>query len=159
MVPRILPFFSGLVLGLVIGIVLLQVGTPPLTGTTVPSHGVTTATGCAEEAEPRAWVGQVRHADYRAVYLANYSFVHDEPDVEVRAALVESEPGAWVLEVTTSPVDSDKEVPSECQPRTKLGASVALPSTAESFQITLDGESVVIVETTANSPRFHYLDQ
>jgi hypothetical protein len=156
---RIPSLLSGLVLGLVLGVMLMQVVTPPLTGTSVPSHGLTTATGCAEADEPRAWVGQVPNADYRGVYLMNYSFVHDNPDLEVRAELTESEPNAWILAVTTTPEDSDKEIPDDCQPRTRLDASVALPTSAESLRIVLDGEAVVTVDTTASSPRFHYLDE
>lgn len=154
----ILPLFSGLVLGLLLGVVLMQVVTPPLTGTSVPSHGLTTATGCAEADEPRAWIGQVPDADHRAVYLTNYTFVHDDPDVELRAELTEVEPDAWVLAATTTPGDGDKDVPEDCQPRTRLDASVALPTDAESLRITIDGEPIVDVETTANSPRFGYLD-
>lgn len=156
---RTLPLFSGLVIGLVLGIMLMQVASPPLTGTSVPSYGLTTATGCAEPDDPRAWVGQVPDADYRAVYLMNYSFIHDEAAVELRAELTEPEPDAWVLAVTTTPTDTDKAVPEDCQPRTSLDASVALPTSAESLQITLDSEPVVTVETTANAPRFRYLDE
>lgn len=144
---------------MVLGIVLMQVVTPPLTGTSVPSHGLTTATGCADADDPRAWVGQVPDANYRAVYLTNYTFLHDEPDVEVRADLTESEPSAWVLAVTTTPEDGDRDVPEDCQPQTRLDASVALPTDADSLRITLDGESIVEAETTANSPRFHYLNE
>ncbi|WP_336136408.1 hypothetical protein [Natronomonas amylolytica] len=156
---RLLPFISGLVLGVVVGALLMQAMTPPLSGTSVPSHGLTTATGCADAEEPRAWVGHVPDADYRAVYLTNYTFVHDEPDIEIRAELTESDPGAWVLAVTTTPADGDKEIPEDCQPRTRLDASVALPTDAESLRITLDGEPVTEVETTANTTRFRYLDE
>jgi hypothetical protein len=120
---------------------------------------MTTATGCADAEDPRAWVGHVPDADYRAVYLTNYTFVHDEPDIEVRAELTESDPGEWVLAVTTTPGDGDKEIPEDCQPRTRLDASVALPTDAESLRITLDGEPIAEVETTANSTRFRYLDE
>lgn len=156
---RVLSFVSGLVLGVVLAVLLFQVGTPPLSGTSVPSHGMTTATGCADTDDPRAWVGQVPNADYRAVYLTNYTFVHDEADVDVRAELNESAPGEWVLALTTTPADSDKDVPEDCQPRTRLDTSVALPTDAESLRITLDGDPVAEVETTANSPRFRYLDE
>lgn len=155
----ILPLLVGLVVGLLLGLLLMQAMTSPLIGTSVPSHGLTTATGCADADDPRAWVGQVPDADYRAVYLTNYTFLHDEPDVEVRADLTESEPGAWVLAVTTTPEDSGRDVPEDCQPRTRLDASVALPTDADSLRITLDGEPIVDVQTTANSPRFHYLDE
>lgn len=156
---RVLPFSSGLGLGLVLGFVVMQFVTPPLTGTSVPSHGLTAATGCAGADEPRAWVGQAPDADHRAVYLTNYTFVHEDPDVEVRAELTEVEPDTWVLAVTTVPGESDKNVHEDCQPRTRLDASVALPTNAESLRITLDGEPIVDVETTANSPRFDYLDE
>jgi hypothetical protein len=156
---RIRYLLSGLVIGLVVGVVLMQVVTPPLTGTSVPSHGLTTATGCEQADDPRAWVGQVPDVEYRGVYLMNYSFVHEEPDIEVRAELSQSESDAWVLAVRTTPEDSDREVPDDCQPRTRLDASVALPTSAESLRITLDGEPVVTVETTANAPRFYYLDE
>lgn len=152
-------FVAGLVLGVVLAVLLFQVGTPPLSGTSVPSHGLTTGTGCADAEDPRAWVGHVPDADYRAVYLTNYSFVHDEPDIEVRAELTEPEPSEWVLAVTTTSSDGDKEIPEDCQPRTRLDASVALPTDAESLRITLDGDPVVEVETTANAPRFRYLDE
>ena len=159
MASRIQSLLLGLVLGLAFGVMLMQVVTPPLTGTSVPSHGLTTATGCTEADDPRAWIGQVPNADYRGVYLMNYSFVHDSPDIEIRAELTESEPDVWALAVTTTPEDSDKEIPADCQPRTRLDASVALPTSAESLQITLDGEPVVTVETTANAPRFRYLGE
>lgn len=155
---RVLSISVGVVIGVVLGVVLMQVMTPPFTGTTVPSHGLSTVTGCEEANQPRPWVGQVSQTDYQAVYLMNYSFIHDDPDVEVRAQLTESEPGAWILAVSTTPIDSDKDVPGDCQPRTRLDASVALPLDAESMQVLLDGEPVVSIRTTANSPRFHYLD-
>jgi hypothetical protein len=155
---RILPLFSGLVIGVVLGIVLMQVAAPPLTGTSVPSSGVTTATGCAEPDDRRPWVGQVPNPDYRAVYLMNYSVIHDTPDVEVRADLSEPNPDAWLLAVTTMPADTDKAVSEDCQPRTTLDAAVALPTSADSLQITIDGEPVVTVETTSNAPRFRYLE-
>lgn len=61
--------------------------------------------------------------------------------------------------MTATPVGSDKDVPADCQPRTRLDASVALPTGAESLVITVDGEPVVTVEKTATSPRFSYLDE
>lgn len=148
----------GLVVGVLIGAVVAGTVGAPMSGTTVPSHGLATATGCESPDDPRAWVGQVPDGDYRAVYLMNYSFTHDEPGLEVLGDLTEPEPNHWVLAVTATPVDSDKHVPADCQPRTRLDASVAIPTDAESLQITLDGESVVTIETTENAPRFRYLN-
>lgn len=155
---RIVSMLVGLVAGVLIGAVVAGTVGAPISGTAVPSHGLATATGCASPDDPRAWVGQVPDSDYRAVYLMNYSFTHDRPDIEVLGNLTEPEPNRWLLAVTATPVDSDKDVPADCQPRTRLDASVAIPTDAESLRITVDGESVVTVETTANAARFHYLN-
>ncbi|WP_458207867.1 hypothetical protein [Haladaptatus sp. NG-SE-30] len=149
---------SGIIIGLVLGVVVMQFVTPPLSGTSVPSHGLSTATGCVDEDDPRAWIGQVPNGDHRSVYLMNYSFVHDEPDIEVRADLNESAPGEWVLAVTTSPGNSEKQPSDDCQPRTTMDASVALPTSAETLTVTIDGKQVAIIETQAHSPRFRHLD-
>lgn len=149
---------SGLVIGVLVGAILMQFVTPPISGTSVPSHGLTTATGCAEPSDPRASIGHVPNSDYRAVYLMNYSFVHENPDIEVRAELTDSASNAWIFAITTSTAGDGRDLPEDCQPRTILDASIALPTTAETLTITLDGDRIVIVETRANEPRFRYLD-
>lgn len=155
---RVWTALGALVAGILIGAVVMQFAMPPVTGTSVPSHGFSTATGCADADDPRGWVGLVPESDHRSVYLMNYSHLHDAPDIELRSNLTEREPDVWRLELTTSPVDSGKDVPEDCQPRTMIDASVALPTTAQSLTITLDGEQITVVETTAASPRFSYLD-
>lgn len=159
MASRIWSNLAALVAGVLVGVVLMQVAAAPLTGTSVPSHGLGTATGCAQPDDPSAWTGMVPESEHRAVYLMNYSHVHDSPDVEHRGELTEPEPGDWLLELTTEPGDGEKNVPEDCQPRTLIHASVALPTDARSLTVTLDGEQVAVVETTASSPRFSYLDE
>lgn len=159
MASRLWTILLSLLAGILVGAVLMQAVGPPISGTSVPSHGISTATGCADADEPQAWVGQVPNADYRAVYLENYTFVHDDPDIELRGELVESSPGAWELRLQTTPGNTDKDVPADCQPRTIVDAAVALPKSAESLTITLDGETITVVETTGSSPRFGYRNE
>lgn len=158
MASRFWTILLSVLAGVFIGAVLVQSLGAPISGTSVPSHGIATATGCADADDPRAWVGQVPNADYRAVYLMNYTFVHDDPDIELRGELVESSPGDWEFQLETTPGTSEKDVPADCQPRTIVDASVALPTTAESLTVTLDGETITVVETTGSSPRFGYLE-
>ncbi|GAB7095652.1 hypothetical protein JCM30237_28060 [Halolamina litorea] len=155
----------GLVVGLAVGVLLgVLLGTltagagSPVGGTTVPSHGVSTVTGCAGD-EPRAWVATTPDSDHRSVYLANYSFTHDSPGVDVRSTLREGDDGAWTLALATTPSETDREVPADCRPRTTVDATVALPTGADSLTITLDGEPLATVEVATNRPRFRYLEE
>ncbi|MFB6093080.1 MAG: hypothetical protein ABEK02_08730 [Haloquadratum sp.] len=148
---------AALLLGVLVGGAAVQVATPPDTGTSVPSHGLSTATGCADADDPRGWVGTVPTPDHRAVYLMNYSYRHRDATVDLRSDLTQPEPGRWVLAIRTEPDPSDKTLPAECRPRTTIDASVALPTTAASLGITIDGETVAVIDTTAPEPRFFYL--
>ena len=159
MESRIWTILPALVAGIVIGAVVMQILAPPITGTSVPSHRVATATGCLDADDPRGWIGVVREDDHQAVYLMNYSHVHDESDLEIRTNLTETEPNAWQLSLTVEPGDEGKDVPEDCQPRTTIDASVAVPTTAESLTITIDGETIAVVDTSARSPRFYDLDE
>lgn len=147
-------FLAGVLIG---GVVMLFV-TPPVSGTSVPSHGMATATGCLDDDDPRGWIGVIPDADYRAVYLTNYTHVHTAPDVEIRGTLTESSTNAWVFAITVTPEDGEKSVPGTCQPRSMIDAAIAIPTTAESLTITVEGETIAVVDTTANSPRFPYID-
>lgn len=158
METRLWTVLPALIAGVLIGAVLMQFLTPPMSGTSVPSHGMTTATGCLDADDPRGWIGVVPDADYRAVYLANYSYPHNATDVEIRSELSESASNAWVFAITVTPGDSEKDVPDDCQPRSMIDASIAVPTAAESLTITIDGETIAVVDTTVNSPRFSYLD-
>ena len=148
----------GLLLGALLGVLLAGVFATPITGTSVPSHGFSTATGCAGD-EPPAWVGTTPEADHQSVYLGNYSFTHDSPGVDVRSSLTEGGDGAWTLALATTPAETDRDVPDDCRPRTTVDASVALPTDADSLTITLDGERIAVVETATNEPRFRYLER
>lgn len=161
MVSRLWTIVPALLAGVLVGAILVSLMAPPLTGTSVPSHGVSTATGCEKADDPRAWVAVVPEGDHQAVYLQNYSVVHDDPAVDVRSELTESGDGTdeWVLALTTRPADTEKVVPDGCQPRTLVDAAVAVPPTAQSLTVTLDGEQVAVVETAVNAPRFRYLDE
>lgn len=158
METRLWTVVPAVLAGVLIGVVLMQFLTPPVSGTSVPSHGLATSTGCLDADDPRGWTGVVPDADYRAVYLTNYSHVHNATDVEIRGELIESETDAWVFAITVTPVASEKEVPDDCQPRSMIDASIAVPTTTESLTITIDGETITVVDTTVNSPRFSYLD-
>lgn len=158
MESRLWTVLPAVIAGVLIGAVLMQFLAPPMSGTSVPSHGMATATGCLGADDPRGWVGVVPDGDYRAVYLMNYSYTHDATDVEIRAELTESAANAWVFAVTVTPGTERKEVPDDCQPRSTIDASIALPAAAESLTITVDGEPVADVDTTGNAPRFSYID-
>lgn len=155
---RLWTVLPAVVAGVLIGAVLMQFLTPPMSGTSVPSHGMATATGCVDADDPRGWIGVVPDADYRSVYLMNYSYAHNATDVEISGELTESASNAWEFAITVTPGADEKEVPEACQPRSMIDASVALPTAAESLTITIDGEPIAVVETTGNSPRFSYLD-
>jgi hypothetical protein len=147
----------GLVVGLVVGGVVGQASVGPTGGVSVPSTTAWSTTGCADE-EPDAWVGQVDVVEFSVVEFQNYSFTHEERFVDVRSTLEERTDGAWVLAFRTEP-DPDageSEVPADCQPRTRLGASVALPGTFETLTVTLDGETLAVVEHT-DRPQFRTL--
>lgn len=137
----------------------MQVMTPPMSGTSVPSHGLSTATGCVDADDPRGWVGVVPDPDHRSVYLMNFSHVHNATDVEIRGELTESRPNSWQFAITVTPVTSEKEVPEECQPRSVIDAAIALPTDAESLTITIDGEPIADIDTATRSPRFSYVEE
>lgn len=157
MASRLWTVLPSVFAGVLIGAVLMQALAPPVSGTSVPSHSFSTATGCADADDPHGWVGQVPEGDHRSVYLMNYTFTHDAPDIELQSELAEDAPGAWTLALTTTAGDSGKEVPDDCQPRTVLDVAVALPTAAESLTVTLDGDHVTVVDTTASSPHFAFL--
>lgn len=159
MESRILTILPAVIAGVLIGAVVMQVMTPPISGTSVPSHGLSTATGCADADDPRGWIGVVPNADHRAVYLMNYSYVHDAPDVEILGELTESGPNAWALAITVTPVTSEKEVPEACQPRSVIDAAIALPTDADSLTVTIDGAPVAVIDTGTGAPRFSYLEE
>lgn len=148
----------GLIVGLVVGAVGGQAFAGPQSGVAVPSATSWSATGCAGE-EPPPWVGQVDVVDFSVIEFQNYSFTHEEPGVDVRMSLDERSDGEWMLAFATEPdPDADqKEVPAGCQPRTRIGTSVALPTTFETLTVTVDGEVVAVVEH-ADRPQFDHLD-
>lgn len=158
MESRFWTIFPSVIAGVIIGAVLMQFVAPPVSGTSVPSHGLTTATGCEAVDDQRGWIGVVPNDDHRAVYLMNYSYAHDPPDVEIRGELGEPSPNVWHFAVTVTPVDGEKVVPDTCEPRSVISAAIALPTDAESLRITIDGELVTVVDTRAHSPRFSSLD-
>lgn len=155
---RIWTVLSAVIAGVLLGAVMMQLATPPVSGTSVPSHGLTAATGCEAADDPRAWIGVVPNADHRAVYLMNYTALHDAADVEIRGELTEPTANAWRFAITVTPVTSEKTVPDTCQPRSVIDAAIALPAGAESLTITIDGEPIAVVDTASSSPRFRYLD-
>lgn len=158
MESRLWTVLPAVIAGVLIGAVLMQFVTPPVSGTSVPSHGMATATGCLDADDPRGWIGVVPDADYRAVYLMNYSYSHNATDVEIRGELTESATDAWVFAITVTPMASENVVPDDCQPRSIIDASVAVPTAAEFLTITIDGEPIAVVDTTRNAPRFSYID-
>lgn len=108
---------------------------------------------------PRGWVVVVPESDHRAVYLSNYGYVHDAPDVEILGELTESRPNAWEFAIAVTPRTSEKEGPEECQPRSRINAAIALPTDAESPTITIDGDLIAVVDTTSSTPRVSYLER
>lgn len=159
MESRFWTIIPAVIAGVLIGAVMMQFLTPPMSGTSVPSHGMATATGCLDADDPRGWIGVVPNADYRGVYVGNYSYVHDATDVEIRGELTESASNAWVFDITVTPGDGEKEVPDDCQPRSMIDASIALPTAAESLTITIDGEPIAVVDTTTSAARFRYVEE
>lgn len=159
MESRLWTILPALIAGILIGAVVMQVVTPPVSGTSVPSHGMSTATGCVDPDDPQGWIGVVPNADHRAVYLTNYSYVHEAPDVEIVGELTESTTNAWTFAISVTPVTSEKEVPNTCQPRSMIDAAIALPTSAESLTVTIEGEPIAVVDTAAQSPRFSYVDE
>lgn len=159
MESRLWTMLPAIIAGVLIGVVLMQFATPPVSGTSVPSHGLMTATGCVDADDPKGWVGVVPNGDHRSVYLMNYSYVHGAPEVEILGELTESSPGVWEFAITVTPVTSEKAVSESCQPRSVIDAAIAIPTDADSLTITIDGESIAVVDTTAQSPRFGYLDE
>lgn len=158
MESRLWTVLPALIAGMVIGALAIQFMAPPVTGTSVPSHGVTTATGCVKADDPQGWIGVVPQGDHSAVYLSNYTVEHGASALDFDSSLTETAPDTWELVLTTSPAEDGKEVPEGCQPRTVIDSAVAIPATAESLTITLDGERITVVDTTAKSPRFSDLD-
>lgn len=157
MESRIWSILPALIAGVVIGAVLMQFMTPPVTGTSVPSHAFAAATGCVQTDDRQGWVGVIPGGDYTAVYLTNYTLAHDEPALDLESALTETAPNQWELTLTTSPADDGKGVPEGCQPRSVIDTSVAIPVTAESLTVTLDGDRLTNIDTTDHSPRFSYI--
>ena len=96
-------------------------------------------------------------AEYRGVYLQNYTYRHDAADVEIRGELTEAGSNAWTFAIAVTPGDDGKGAADDCQPRSTIAASIALPTAAESLRITLDGEVVAVIDLPANAPRFRYL--
>ncbi|WP_254821150.1 hypothetical protein [Haloglomus halophilum] len=158
---RIAVLLAGLVVGAVAGGLAVAATQSPQSGVSVPSMGTTAATGCLSGDEPRAWVGQtsVDAGEYRAVYLQNYSFTHDTPNLAVRGDLTEASDGRWELALTTEAETPTKEVPDDCQPRTTVSASAALPPEFETLTVTLDGDEIVVIEHSGKQPAFRYLNE
>lgn len=158
---RIAILIAGLVVGALAGGLAVAAIQSPDSGVSVPSMGTTAATGCLSGDEPRAWVGQTSAGagEYRAVYLQNYSFTHDTPNLAVRGNLTDEGDGRWELALTTEPDTPTKEAPEDCQPRTTVSASAALPPEFETLTVTLDGDEVATVRNSGNQPAFRYLNE
>ncbi len=159
MESRISTVLPALIAGILIGALLMQFVAPPISGTSVPSHTLSTATGCQDAADPRGWVAVVPDSDHRSVYLSNYSYVHAAPNVQIRGELTESGPTTWDFAISVTPETSEKEVPEECQPRSVINAAIALPTEAESLTISIEGETIVAVDTTSSWPRVSNLER
>lgn len=155
---RIWTVLPALLAGVLIGAVLMQFLAPSVSGTSVPSHGMATATGCLDVDDPDGWLGVVPDGDYLAVYLMNYTVVHTATDGEITGELTETEPNVWEFAITVTPGTGERSVPDGCQTRSIIDASIAIPPSAESVTITLDGESIVHIDTLVTSPRFSYID-
>ena len=158
MASRIGTILPAVIAGLLIGAVAMQVVTPPVSGTSVPSHGLTTSTGCADGVDPRAWIGVVPNSDHLAVYLTNYSATHEEADVDIRGELAHTGTSEWVLDIAIAP-NTSVRAGSDCQPRSIIDAAIAVPPDAESLVIIVDGEPIAVVDTQIDAPRFAYLDE
>ncbi|WP_276260182.1 hypothetical protein [Haloglomus litoreum] len=158
---RIAVLLVGLVVGALAGGLAVGLVQPTQSGVSVPSMTTTAATGCLAGDEPRAWVGQAGGGagEYRAVYLENYSFSHDDPNLAVRGDITEAGDGRWELALTTESETPTKAPAEDCQPRTTVSASVALPSEFETLRVTLDGEVIAVIEHSGNSPAFRYLNE
>ena len=50
---RLWTILPALLAGVLIGAILMQFALPPIAGTSVPSHTLSTATGCADADDPR----------------------------------------------------------------------------------------------------------
>lgn len=156
---RIAALLAGLVVGALVGGLGVATVQPAASGVSVPSMTTTAATGCLGD-EPPAWVGQTAAdaGDYRIVHLQNYSFSHDTPDAGIRGDVTEASDGRWELALTTEG-GATKAPDDDCQPRTTVSASVALPSDFETLRVTVDGEEVAVIEHSGNGPAFHYLNE
>jgi hypothetical protein len=158
---RIPVLLAGLVVGALVGGFAVGQVQPASSGVSVPSMTTTAATGCLGGDEPRAWVGQTSGGadEYRAVYLQNYSFSHETPDAGVRGDLTEAGDGRWELALRLDPETPTKPPAEDCQPRTTVSASVALPSQFETLRVTVDGDEVTAIENSGNRPAFRYLNE
>ena len=158
MAKQVSVFLAGLVVGLLVAGSAVYVTPLPQSSVAVPSMTTTTATGCADADAPRVWVGQTPTSEYRSVVFQNYTFTHDDPDLEIRANLSETVDGRWVLAFTTRPETPSKPADPDCVPRTIVSSSVALPPDYETLDIRLDGETITTVQNS-DKPRFHYLNE
>jgi hypothetical protein len=158
---RIAVLLAGLVVGALAGGVAASMTQPASSGVSVPSMGTTAATGCLSGDEPRAWVGQTsaNAGEYRAVLFQNYSFTHENPNLGVRGNLTDAGDGRWELALTTESETPTKAPDEDCQPRTTVSASVALPADFGTLTVTLDGEEVATVRNSGNRPAFRYLNE
>lgn len=148
----------GLVVGGLLGGAFVQVSQPPRTGVSVPSMTTSASTGCATGAEPRAWVGMTGTLDHRIVEFQNLSFTHDDPTLGVRGNLTEPSPGEFVLALRTVSETPTKAPSDDCQPRTTVSASVALPTDFRTLDVRLGDEHITTVEN-ADRPRFYYVNE
>ncbi len=155
---RLPVFLLGLVAGAVIAGGVFYLTATPDTGVSVPSMSSNTATGCADSNDSQPWVGQTAALEYRHIEFQNYSFTHNETNIEVQSTLSEQSDGQWQLAFTTQPDSPSKNTDSDCSSRTTLSASVALPSDFDRLAIQLDGETLTVVQNSQDRPQFRYLN-
>ena len=160
MTRQVSVFLAGLAVGLLVAGGAVYVTPLPQSSVAVPSMTTTTATGCAgaDVDGPRAWVGQTATSEFRSVVFQNYTFTHDDPDLEIRANLSETADDRWVLAFTTRPETPSKPADPDCVPQTTVGSSVALPPDYETLDVRLDGETITTVRNSER-PQFYYLNE
>lgn len=117
-----------------------------------------TATGCADGNDSQPWVGQTAALEYRHIEFQNYSFTHNETNIEVQSNLSEQSDGQWQLAFTTQPESPSKNTDSNCLSRTMLSASATLPSDFETVTIQSDGETLTVGQNSQDRPQFRYLN-
>lgn len=154
-------FLLGALVGVLVGGLVVAAAAGwllPAERTTSPTASMTTATGCHEDPTEGGWIGNVPVED-RAVVVFNYTLLHDVVDLDVRGDLRNPADGEYVYAISTAPAtDSRKGEPSsDCQPRTRIEASVGLPREFDAFSVTIDGRTVATVEG-GSGPAFRPLN-